>query len=306
LIPVARYPFLLSLPERVLRSATAISGGLLQEIGAAVLPVSVRRTALYKNMVEVTLRFLVEEVGQVRGVYPSEKRLAQDFLLQRGVSHGIGLLGMATLHVSPVWIVAALADASGAGSRLIAQVSQALKDEGLLEKNAEFSTVDQMLGGLEKTSTHLAQTLSFPPLNIESLRREWNQFRADLPGIPAGRLPAVATLERLWSDLTDSAAEQERSVFALCSALAISTAARMPSNLLWLSRATKIATTRTGEVVGSTFLSHYRRELADIGNSGFAEYWKRQFRPYLRAAAAQFQMSKLSSTERLLARTRRT
>jgi len=51
--------YLLSLPERVLRSASALAGGLAHEIGGVTLPAAVRRTSLYRNMVEATLRFLI-------------------------------------------------------------------------------------------------------------------------------------------------------------------------------------------------------------------------------------------------------
>jgi len=269
-----------------------------------ILPASIRRTALYRNMVEVTLRFFIEEIGQVQGIYASEERLAQDFLLQRGVSHGIGLLGLATLHVSPIWVLAALADASGAGHRLIGQIALALKEEDLLDKTVEFTTVDQLLSGLERTGNHLAETLSFPPLDVASLRREWNDLRGEFPRLPKSRLPSIAALERLWSDLVHSAAEQDRSVFALCSALAISAAGRTPANLLWLSRAAGVAMKRTGEVLGGNLLGHYKDALAEISQLGFSEYGRRQFRPYLRAAAEQFQPGRQSSTERLLTRTR--
>ena len=69
------YQYLLSLPERAIRSLAAISGGLLREIGNVALPASIRRTSLYRTMVEVALRFLIEEVGQVEGVYPLGGRL---------------------------------------------------------------------------------------------------------------------------------------------------------------------------------------------------------------------------------------
>ena len=88
------YKYILSLPERVLRSLGAISGGLLREIGNVALPAGVRRTTLYRTMVDVALRFLIQEVGQVEGIYPSEGRLAENFLLQRTASHGIELLGL--------------------------------------------------------------------------------------------------------------------------------------------------------------------------------------------------------------------
>jgi hypothetical protein len=56
--------YLLSLPERALRSASALAAGLVREIGNVTLPKAVRRTRLYQTMVETTLRFLIEQVGR--------------------------------------------------------------------------------------------------------------------------------------------------------------------------------------------------------------------------------------------------
>ena len=42
------------------------------------------------------------------------------------------------------------------------------------------------------------------------------------------------------------------------------------------------------------------RTLAEISSTGFGEYWTREFRPYLRAAAQQFAPERESLTDRLL------
>src|SRR5947209_12007038 len=102
--------YLLSLPERLLRSASALAAGLVREIGNVTLPQAVRRTRLYQTMVETTLRFLIELVGEVEGAYPPEGKLAENFLLQRTVGDGIDFAGMLAFHASPVWVLAALAD----------------------------------------------------------------------------------------------------------------------------------------------------------------------------------------------------
>ena len=80
------------------------------------LPPGLRRTRIYSTMVEATLRFLIEQVGQVEGTYPAEDKLAKNFLIKRTVGDGIDLVGLAAFHASPVWVFAALADLSGAGS----------------------------------------------------------------------------------------------------------------------------------------------------------------------------------------------
>ncbi|HEX3356517.1 MAG TPA: hypothetical protein VHS31_06000, partial [Tepidisphaeraceae bacterium] len=176
--------FLLSLPERGLRSASALAGGLLREVGEVAIPKTIRRSQLYRNLVEATLQFLIEQVGQVKGVYPDKQKLSQDFLVRRAAGNGIELIGIMTFRASPVWVLAALADASGAGRFLVREIAASLKAEGLLDQKAEFDTVDEMLVGLEASAGRLAATVNMPPLDVKSLRQEWNALRGDLSRIP--------------------------------------------------------------------------------------------------------------------------
>jgi hypothetical protein len=296
------YQYVLSLPERAVRSLSALSGGLLREIGNVALPASVRRTALYRTMVDVALRFMIEEVGQVDGVYPSEGKLAENFLIQRTASHGIELLGILAFQASPIWVLAALADAAGGSRKLMLEISRALQEEGLLEGDAHFETMEQVLDGLEKTSGHLATTLNLPPVNVPGLRREWSKLMGELSAIPPRNIPALERVERVWEDLRESARQQGRSVFVVSSLLAVSTVAHVPANVLWLSRAARSAARRTGKVLGEAILDHYTEVLAEIARTGLLAYWTREFRPYLRGAAEQFAPGHESLTERWLRR----
>src|ERR1700681_476143 len=83
--------YVISLPERVVRSAAALAGGLIRELGDVTVPAAVRRTKSYQMMVDIALRFMIEQVGQVEGVYPSEGALASNFLLRRTAGHRIEL-----------------------------------------------------------------------------------------------------------------------------------------------------------------------------------------------------------------------
>ena len=193
----------------MIRSLGALSGGLLREIGNVALPASVRRTTLYKTMVGVTLRFLIEEVGRGGGHLSHRKGdWRRTSCCRRGASHGIELLGILAFHASPVWILAALADATGGGRTLIQEISQALKEEGLLDREAHFETMEQVLDGLEKTSGHLATTLNLPPVDIAGLRREWARLKEDLQAIPPKNAPSLERVERVWEELRESAKAQ--------------------------------------------------------------------------------------------------
>ncbi len=297
--------YLLSLPERALRSATAVSAGLLRELSDVALPLSLRRTKLYEQLVYVTLRFLIEQVGEVEGAYPAEGRLSDDFAHRRAAGNAIELLGIVAFRASPVWVMAALADVSGAGRRLVREISESLKQEGLLDPETEFETVDGMLDGLEKTSGRLAQTINMPPLDVPALRQEWAEIRELARRVPPSKLPSGERLWQQWGALRQEAAAQDRSVFQLSSVMALSAVARLPRDLRWLSRSAATAARRSGQLVAGALLDDYTVTLNEIQRIGFLKYWTRQFRPYLKGAARQFSRERVSLTERLLSKRRR-
>jgi len=293
-------PFLLSLPERVLRSTTALAAGLLREIGEVTVPRSVRRGRLYENLVDVTLRFLIERVGGVEGVYPGEEAIAEDFLVRRTAGNGIELIGILAFRASPVWVLAALADASGGGRYLIREIAASLKEANLLEPTTEFTTVDQMLDGLEASAGRLASNINTPPLDVKTLRQEWSAVRRDLAKIPPRELPSIDTLRDLWSGMKAESRRQNRTVFELSAVMALSAISAIPQKTRWLSASARLAVGKTGSVLAGVLLDHYRSTLNEIRSTGYMQYAVRQFRPYLYGAAAQFSPKKKSLTERLL------
>ncbi len=294
--------YLLSLPERALRSMSALSAGLLRELSEVVLPRAVRRTRLYTELAENTLRFLIENVGQVEGAYPAQGQLANDFAMRRLAGNGVELIGLLTFGASPVWVLAALADLSGAGGQLIREIGQSLKDEGLLAPGAEYGTMPQLLDGLEAAAGRLAQTANTPPIDMAGLRREWADVRREAARIPAPRLPSAGALRRSWEELQATAAAQGRPVFQVSTLMAVSAVSRIPENVLWLSRCARGAARRTGRIFAGVLLDHYSATLAEIRGAGYAAYWVREYRPYLKAAAAQFSPRRKTLTERVLRR----
>src|SRR5262245_19344359 len=122
-----------SLPERVLRSLSALAGGVAHELGEVVLPARGRRSKIYDSLVESTVGFLVETVGQVEGAYPKAGDVPENFLMRRAAGNVIEIAGIAYFRASPVWALAALADVAGVGRELIGEISQALQKDGLLE-----------------------------------------------------------------------------------------------------------------------------------------------------------------------------
>jgi len=297
--------YLLSLPERVIRSALGVSAGLVREMGDVVIPRSVRRSQLYRSLVETTLRYVIEEVGGAKGLYPAAAPQAPDFLARRAAGHAVELLGIVAFRVSPVWVLAALADLSGLGRRLIPEIAEALKEAGLLEKDARFENVEQLLDGLEKSSARLAQTINAPPLDVAALRTEWTEIRTHVRAFKPDELPPAKAIISTWDELKGEASRQGSSIFQTSSVLAISALRTLPDRARWLYSSTRVGARRTGKLFAATIMDDYGQTLAQLREAGYLTYAKRQLSPYLRACAEQFSRQQRTLTERLIEKARR-
>ena len=292
--------YLLSLPERLIRSTVGLGAGVAREVSEVALPDGVRHSQLYRNLVDATLHFLIEQVGGVEDVYRTDAALPDNFLARRTAGNAVEVLGVVAFRASPVWILAALADVCGMGRHLIPEVTEALKTQGLLEKDAQFTTVDQLLDGLERTSTRLAATVNTPPLDVAGLRAEWAALREDASHLPPASLPSRETISAVWADLKAESARQERSIFETSSVMAVSAARALPGGVRWLSASARVGAARTGQVFAAALLDHYRETLSETRDTGYLTYAARQFRPYLRAAAGQFSPKRRTLTQRLI------
>ena len=108
-----RVAFLLSLPERAVRSVFALAGGGVHETAELVLPRLVRRSRLYEATAKNLLRVSIELVGgveaspaQVDEYEPNAKRLA----VRKTAGNVVELGSIAAFGFSPLWLLAAAAD----------------------------------------------------------------------------------------------------------------------------------------------------------------------------------------------------
>jgi hypothetical protein len=291
-----------SLPERVVRSAAAIAAGAVREVAAVALPIGFRRGRLYRSLVDVTLQFLIEDVGGVQGTQTSEQKLGENFLLRRAAGNGIELMGVVAFRASPVWVLAALADVAGFGRQLIPEIAESLKKEGLLAPDESFATMDQLLSGLERSSGQLAETVNTPPLDVAGLRAEWRKFVAEARQLPAPQLPSASTVTRLWHDLRATAEREQRTVFEVSSLLAVAAVSELPERARVLSKSVGLVLRHGGAAVSNALLEHYRESLLELRKLGFLRYGIQQLTPYTRAAIGAFQPSRETVTGKLLDR----
>lgn len=101
----------LSLPERALRSAGGILGGTLRESASLLIPQAFRNSRTYSVMVQQMLDFLAEDVGGVdRPKDPGAPAKLENFVARKAVGNFVEMAALATLHLSPMMLLAIVSD----------------------------------------------------------------------------------------------------------------------------------------------------------------------------------------------------
>ena len=108
---------------------------------------------------------------------------------------------------SPLWLLAAAADVThGTRVYLDALVGE-LKAAGVVARDAELASVDDLLASLEGASGTTARLIDIPPLEVQALRQSLSDLRENAEG-----LPTPAELAAVYAGLVDEADREQRSV----------------------------------------------------------------------------------------------
>ena len=281
-----RLAYVLSYPERVVRALAATVGGTAHEAAELLLPRVARRSRLYEATAKNLLRILVEGVGGVERAAPSTPDevapATRELAIRKGAGNIVELGSIAAFGFSPLWLLAGVADLSRGSRVYLEALTEELKAAGVIGKEVEVASVDELLGVLEGTTGRTARLIDIPPMELDELRRSLRELRDE-----AGELPSQAELAGLFDALRRTAAAEGRSL------LEVSTGV----GLAFLTSAGKVSRTHLA--------TPYREDWTPVRNEGFGTYARRISRPYASAAAGHFDPKRRTYTQRLLEREQR-
>jgi hypothetical protein len=271
--------YLASLPERTARAGAALTGGLVYEVSEVMLPLAVRRSKLYQAIVGRLLRIMIELVGGVEGVFPSQEIPVRELLVRKTAGNAVELSSFLAVGWSPVWLLAGTSDLVGGTKVYLRVLVTELQDAGVLAADADVASFEELLTTLEGTSGVLADTVDVPPLNVPSVRTSWQELRRQ-----ASDLPDAADLEKIFAELQLAARQENRSVGEISSIVAL-------------------GAVRAGVKLGNVHIfNYYRRALWTIVQEGLLSFLRRTSTPYLTRAGSHFDPRSSTYSERLLRR----
>jgi hypothetical protein len=276
-----RLAFLLSLPERLVRSLVALAGGAVHETASLVLPRFVRRSRLYEASAKNALRIAIELVGGVEGSPSAANELVppRRLAIRKGAGNAVELGSIFAFGFSPLWLLAGASDVLHGTRVYLDELVGELKRAGVLAEETQVDSVDDLLGAIEGVSGGTARMIDIPPLALSEIRQSLTELRDD-----TGSLPAPEELAQLFAGLRNEAARERRS-------------------LLEVSTGVGLAFVVSARSVGNRHVTvPYREDWQPLRDEGFGAYLRRVSGPYGRAVAKQLTPENASLTERGLER----
>ncbi len=285
----------ISLPERLLRSGVGITAGTAKEMAALIVPQAFQTSKSYEIAIDNSLSFLTETIGGVQGPTPPENQ-AHEHIARKAVGNFVDMAGLATLHVSPMWVLAAVSDIAYGTRTYVAEVARELEQQGIIDGTSTIHNMDDILDAIQRTSGSAASTFDTPPFSIDELRATLQQTRDELNSADLTKLLPEAEVRRLWTEMRTVATQEHVDLLSLSSAITMQTLGHVKT----VSDGTLTSIRVAGGLFDKNVLSHYRDSLTHIQEQGFYETVRQSYEPYVTAVWNNFSTERDTWTETLL------
>ncbi len=134
--------YTLSLPERVVRSTIGLTAGAAREAAHALVPEAFQSSKVYELVIASSLNFLTEDIGGVeQQARPGEAPSVDNFLARKAVGNFVDLAGLATLHLSPIWVFAVVSDVAYGSKVYLNELAAELRQRGLTRPDSTINRV---------------------------------------------------------------------------------------------------------------------------------------------------------------------
>ncbi|HUG93360.1 MAG TPA: zf-TFIIB domain-containing protein [Planctomycetaceae bacterium] len=287
----------LTLPERVVRSSVGLAAGTAREAAAWLVPQAFQDSKTYGLVVHNSLRFLAEDIGGVaRPADAAAGTSAEEFIARKAVGNFIDLAGLATLHVSPMWLLAIVSDVAYGSKACVRELADELKKQGLIDESSTIGGIDDVLAAVQNATGEAATLFDTPPLSADQLKQSLDNTRTALATADYRRLLPEAELKQYWQDMREIAAREQQSLIGVSGAVTMHTLGKVAT----VGRGTLTGVQVVGGLASRHVIGHYRDSLRTIRERGLYTTLRETAAPYIEAVGNNFAAGRGTWTEELL------
>lgn len=293
-----RLGYVLSLPERTIRSLAAGVGGTTKLLTDSLFPETLRGSAFYRVVLGDVQRFVIEKIGNVDGQYApaaGEDQVAAT-VQQKLAGQAVDAVGLFAFHLSPLWVFAIASDVSAGGRVYLQRLVESLKKEGVLDPASEPTSVQNLLEQIQAAAATSTRVLDQPPVSQQEAIDAAHDLFARYRNAFSGMTNVLPRIDSLWDQMKSVADRERISVEQLSGLMSLDVVhggARVADAVFAIGQT-------TGQVLGEALLSGYGNTLTTIRDEGMLTFVQARLEPFFSAAAKQFHADTLTWTQKAL------
>jgi hypothetical protein len=273
--------YTLSLPERVVRSTVGVTAGAAREAAHALVPQAFKSSKVYELVIANSLRFLTEEVGGVEHQpRPGENANLDHYLARKAVGDFVDLAGLATLHLSPIWLFAVVSDVAYGSKTYLNELSAELRQRGLIREDSSIDRVEDLLDAIRSSTAETASLIATPPLSVAQLKESVEKIRL----VDPTTLLPQQELSAQWGEIREIATREDVSLLGVSGALTM----HMLTQVGAVAEGALAGVEVAGGLFNRNVLGHYASGLQAVREHGFYPLILASSAPYRKAVWTNF------------------
>jgi hypothetical protein len=289
--------YTLSLPERALRSSVGVVGGAVRESAGLLVPQALRDSQTYRVMVQQTLDFLVSDIGGMAAAAPNAKTppRVEQFVARKTVGNFVEMAGMATLHLSPLLILAVVSDVAYGSKTYLKELAAELQRAGVIDDQSTIHGAGDLLEAIGTTARAASTAFDTPPLSLDGLRETVERTTEAAKGIDVADALPQAEVTRMWQEMREIATTESVSLLEVSSAMTLHALDKVAN----VGRGALSSVRIAGQLLDRHVLDYYRAAASEIHQNGYYATLAKVSGPYIEGVWKNFSSDRPTITEEL-------
>jgi hypothetical protein len=249
-------------------------------------------------MVQQTLDFLVTDVGGMTARAQTGENTSprvEQFVARKTVGNFVEMAGMATLHLSPLLVLAVVSDVAYGSKAYLKELAEELKRAGVIDDHSTIHNTGELLEAIGTTARAASTAFDTPPLSVEGLRETVQQTAEAARQIDVVNALPQAEVTRMWQEMRELAAEQNVSLLEVSSAMTLHALGKIAD----VGRGALSSVRIAGHMVDRHVLEYYRTALGDLHQNGYYATLAKVSGPYIEGVWENFSSDRPTITEEL-------
>ncbi len=288
-----------SLPERTLRSASALAGGLVRESTNWLVPLAFRNSKSYSIFVQQMLDFVVNDIGGVKRARTGSKdepKAEQVDLARKTVGNLLDMTALATFHLSPLTVLAIFSDVAYGSKVYLKQLSSRLKEQGIIDQETTIDGAADLIDALERASGGAVGMFDQPPISIDGLRKTIKETQQAVSEVDPTKLLPFTEIDQMWRQMELAARDQKASIWDVSATMSLVAL----NNIKSVGQGAVVSLEIAGNMFHEHIIEHYWSGLRAIEREGLVQTLSKGSEPYWEAVWSNFSIDRKTWTEQLL------